>query len=97
MPGSDAIFTNSISRGSNVTSRIICFPWSGGGTSVYTRWGRLLPDYMELTAVRLKGRESRYKEDVFATKEEIITEITDGALACPANHCVVTIDCWCVS
>lgn len=35
---------------------------------------------MELTAVRLKGRESRYKEDVFATKEEIITEITDAII-----------------
>jgi len=45
---------------------------------VYSRWGRSLPDCIEIVAVRLKGRESRYVEDVFETKEEIVKEVIDG-------------------
>ena len=45
---------------------------------MYSRWGRSLPDFIEIVAVRLKGRESRYVEDVFETKEEIVKEVIDG-------------------
>ena len=74
----DAIFSILVPRGSTATCRIVCFPWSGGGTSVYSRWGRCLPDFIEIVAVRLKGRESRYMQDVFKTKEEIVDEVVGG-------------------
>lgn len=79
-PKTDAIFSILVPRGSTATCRIICFPWSGGGTSVYTRWGRCIPDFIEIVAVRLKGRESRYMEDVHKSKEEIVDEVVDGII-----------------
>jgi len=80
MAPTDAIFTILVPRGSTATCRIICFPWSGGGTSVYSRWGRCLPDFVEIVAIRLKGRESRYMENVFKTKEEIVDEVVKGII-----------------
>lgn len=80
MPPSDAIFSILVPRGTVATSRVICFPWSGGGTAVYARWGRHLPDSVEVVAVRLKGRENRYNEAVYQTKEEIIEEVAEAII-----------------
>merc|ERR1719383_1559407 len=80
----DAIFAHAVKRGAvgsvSPSTRILCFPWSGGGTSYYLRWAPLLPDDVEVVAVRLKGRESRYSEDVYQNKEEIVTDIVDAIL-----------------
>jgi len=76
----DAIFSILCDRGAAATCRVICFPWSGGGTAVYSRWGRCLPDFVEIVAVRLKARESRYMEDAFKTKEEIVKEVADALI-----------------
>jgi surfactin synthase thioesterase subunit len=43
--------------------RIVCFPYAGGGASVYREWSRFLPDHFELLSLQLPGREDRIREN----------------------------------
>jgi len=76
----DSILSILVPCGSAAACRLVCFPWSGGGTAVYGRWGRCLPDCVEVTAIRLKGRESRFSEAVYDTKEQVIEDIVKALL-----------------
>lgn len=40
---------------------LVCFPYAGGGASVFHGWQQLLPE-LDVYAVRLPGRESRLSE-----------------------------------
>ncbi len=42
--------------------RIFCFPHAGGGTAVFYRWDRYLPDDVALGPLRLPGRDDRLRE-----------------------------------
>src|SRR6185437_15242868 len=42
--------------------RLVCFPYAGAGPSVFRTWGSRLPTGVELVALRLPGRESRFTE-----------------------------------
>ncbi|HSU14483.1 thioesterase II family protein [Longimicrobium sp.] len=46
--------------------RLFCFPFAGGGASIFAPWARLLPPEVELVAVQLPGRESRLSEPAFS-------------------------------
>ncbi len=45
--------------------RLFCFPYAGGGTRVYRNWPSRLPDTIDVLAVKLPGREDRFKEPPF--------------------------------
>lgn len=49
----------------NARLRVFCFPFAGGGASVYNGWGAALPAGVELVAVQLPGRERRIMEPPF--------------------------------
>ncbi len=42
--------------------RVFCVPHSGGGASAYRPWAGALGDDVEVVAVRMPGRESRFRE-----------------------------------
>ena len=42
--------------------RLICFPYAGGGPSVYNGWPEAVPDWLEVLAVNLPGRGTRSDE-----------------------------------
>ncbi len=42
--------------------RMFCFPYAGGGASIYNNWGAALPAGVEVCAVQLPGRERRILE-----------------------------------
>ena len=46
--------------------RLFCFPYAGGGASVYRGWGECLPGLVEVCPVQLPGRETRFREPPFA-------------------------------
>ena len=46
-------------------SRLFCFPYAGGGASVYRRWADTFPPSVELCAIQLPGRETRFEEPTF--------------------------------
>jgi medium-chain acyl-[acyl-carrier-protein] hydrolase len=42
--------------------RLFCFPYAGGGPSIFNSWVEHLPMEVELCAIQLPGREGRYRE-----------------------------------
>lgn len=45
--------------------RLFCFPFAGGGAAVFHSWGRILPEWIECRAVKLPGREDRFREKAY--------------------------------
>lgn len=45
--------------------RLFCFPFAGGGSSIFRSWGSLVPEWIECLAVKLPGREDRIRERPF--------------------------------
>ncbi len=45
--------------------RLFCFPYAGGGASIYRAWAGELPQEIEVCAVQLPGRETRLDEQPF--------------------------------
>jgi len=42
--------------------RLVCFPHAGGGGNAYRPWANTLPEDVELCAIELPGRETRFGE-----------------------------------
>ncbi|CAJ0964423.1 unnamed protein product [Ranitomeya imitator] len=59
----------------NAVTRLICFPWAGGGSLFYAQWGRLLDESIEVFSIRLPGRESRFSEPFVQSMDQIVDEI----------------------
>ncbi|HET7231469.1 MAG TPA: alpha/beta fold hydrolase [Longimicrobium sp.] len=51
--------------------RLFCFPYAGGGASIYAPWGRMLPPEVEVVAVQLPGRENRIGEPAISDMREL--------------------------
>ncbi|KAG8443191.1 hypothetical protein GDO86_011847 [Hymenochirus boettgeri] len=67
---------NCLYRQPSATTRLICFPWAGGGSIYYAQWARLFDDSVEVYSLRLPGRESRSQEPFPQTMDQIVDEIT---------------------
>jgi len=61
--------------------RLFCFPYAGGGASIYGAWGRLLPPEVEVVAVQLPGRENRIGEKAFSRMDELIPRMAEALTA----------------
>ncbi|XP_028620793.1 S-acyl fatty acid synthase thioesterase, medium chain [Grammomys surdaster] len=59
--------------------KLICFPWAGGGSIHFAKWGQKINGLLEVHAVRLAGRETRLQEpfanDIYQIAEEIVTAL----------------------
>ncbi|XP_031215021.1 S-acyl fatty acid synthase thioesterase, medium chain isoform X1 [Mastomys coucha] len=59
--------------------KLICFPWAGGGSIHFAKWGQKINGLLEVHAVRLAGRETRLEEpfsdDIYQIAEEIVTAL----------------------
>src|SRR5262245_53644991 len=56
----------SLRPGSDADVRLFCFPYAGGGASVYRGWAGCLPGSVDVCPVQLPGREARFREPPFA-------------------------------
>ena len=54
------------------SARMICFPYAGGGASLFSNWSQHLPEHIELIAVQLPGRESLYQEPLQYTVKDLV-------------------------
>ncbi|KAJ8000305.1 hypothetical protein DPEC_G00203460 [Dallia pectoralis] len=70
---------NCFTKRPEAVASLICFPWAGGGSIHYARWGKILTS-VEVFAVKLPGRESRAKEQFFQSMEQIIDEVVSALL-----------------
>ncbi|KAK2959184.1 putative Thioesterase PikA5 [Blattamonas nauphoetae] len=46
----------------NPRIRLICFPYTGGGATMYATWNKLVPNDVDVMAIQLPGRQSRMNE-----------------------------------
>ena len=58
--------------------RLFCFPYAGGGTSIYSQWSRHLPREVEKIGVVLPGREMRLSEKSFTDVRDLANALADG-------------------
>jgi medium-chain acyl-[acyl-carrier-protein] hydrolase len=52
--------------------RLFCFPYGGGGNSIFRAWQKSLPEAIEICPVQLPGRESRIKEPPFTELSPLV-------------------------
>ncbi len=58
--------------------RLVCFPYAGGGTTVYRRWLGQLPQSIELCLVRPPGRESLLDEPPERKLNDLVPKLADA-------------------
>ena len=57
--------------------RLFCFPYGGAGASVFRRWPDGLPQFVEVSAIQLPGRENRFRETPFTEIPRLVRSLTD--------------------
>ena len=60
---------------SHANLRLFCFPYAGGGASVFRDWSRFFPKDVEVCPVQLPGRESRGLESPMTSLSQIVQAI----------------------
>jgi medium-chain acyl-[acyl-carrier-protein] hydrolase len=58
--------------------RMFCFPYAGGGASIYRGWGASLPGDLEVCPVQIPGRESRLREPAYDHLQPMVQAIADA-------------------
>jgi medium-chain acyl-[acyl-carrier-protein] hydrolase len=58
--------------------RMFCFPYAGGGASIYRGWGASLPADLEVCPVQIPGRESRLREPAYDHLQPMVEAIADA-------------------
>jgi medium-chain acyl-[acyl-carrier-protein] hydrolase len=57
--------------------RMFCFPYAGGGASIYSSWPNHLPPDVEVCTIQLPGHETRMREPPFTRLELLIEALAD--------------------
>ncbi|WP_133136076.1 beta-ketoacyl synthase N-terminal-like domain-containing protein [Legionella rowbothamii] len=52
--------------------RLFCFPYGGGGASIYREWQQEFPDFIEVCPIQLPGRENRMRESPITNIDTLI-------------------------
>ena len=60
------------SRNPSARLRLFCFPFAGGGATVFSTWPRNLPPEVEVVAVQPPGREGRLMEKPIGDLAELV-------------------------
>lgn len=60
--------------------RLFCFPYAGGGASIFNTWPDKLPTTVEVYAVLLPGRENRLTELTFTQLSPLVQTLTEALL-----------------
>jgi medium-chain acyl-[acyl-carrier-protein] hydrolase len=58
--------------------RMFCFPYAGGGASIFRGWAASLPADVEVCPVQFPGRESRLREQPFTRSEAMVAATADA-------------------
>lgn len=58
--------------------RLVCFPYAGGGGSVFRTWPDALPPEIEVLAIALPGREARAREPLFNRLTPLVSSLADA-------------------
>ncbi|KAI2555142.1 oleoyl-ACP hydrolase [Homo sapiens] len=74
LPLNENIF-NCLYKNPEATFKLICFPWMGGGSTHFAKWGQDTHDLLEVHSLRLPGRESRVEEPLENDISQLVDEV----------------------
>lgn len=57
--------------------RLFCFPFAGGGASVFRTWGKTLGQAVEVCPVQLPGRESRFRDAPYTDLSALVDVLAE--------------------
>lgn len=60
---------------------LFCFPYAGGGASVFRSWQDSLPDWVAVCAVQPPGRESRIREAAISDVHALVDALLPSVMA----------------
>lgn len=60
--------------------RLFCFPYAGGGASLFRGWEDRLPSEVDVCAIQLPGRENRQKEPPFTRLASLVEALVEVLL-----------------
>jgi len=66
-----------VKQNSNARLRLFCFPYGGGGASLYYDWQDYLPEHIEVCPIQLPGRENRMDEVSIHNMSLLINNIVE--------------------
>jgi surfactin synthase thioesterase subunit/phosphopantetheinyl transferase len=58
--------------------RLFALPYAGGGASLFRRWPDGLPADVEVCAIQLPGRETRFKEPPYVRMRDLVAVLADA-------------------
>src|SRR5262249_44133316 len=58
--------------------RLFCFPYAGGGASVFRGWANGLPGSVEVCPVQIPGRETRFREPAFTRLPPLVEALAES-------------------
>jgi surfactin synthase thioesterase subunit len=58
--------------------RLFCFPYAGGGASIFRNWAGRFPKWIDVCPVQLPGREERLREPAFTDMDKLCTAVLRG-------------------
>ncbi len=61
----------------NARLRLFCFPYAGGGASIFYPWARELPGDVEICPVQLPGREARLLEKPYSDMDALVEKLAE--------------------
>jgi medium-chain acyl-[acyl-carrier-protein] hydrolase len=59
----------------NAKLRLFCFPYAGGGSVVFYNWPNFFSPNIEVVAIRLPGRETRFTEKPFTRMPHLVSAL----------------------
>lgn len=64
-----------LSENHSAATRLFCFPYAGGGASVFRQWQTYLPDYVQIFGVQPPGREARICEPPLDNVHDLVENL----------------------
>jgi len=80
MPGGRDPYVVTIKTNPKISRRLICFAHAGGGASYFRPWAATLPDWIELCAIQLPGRETRYCEPLLTSFDAVLEPVAQSLM-----------------
>lgn len=59
----------------NTSMRLFCFHYGGGSASLFRGWAKDLPDFAELIAIQLPGRENRFNDPLLNDVSHVVDQL----------------------
>jgi surfactin synthase thioesterase subunit len=58
--------------------RLFCFPYAGGGASIFRRWQENMPESIQICPIQLPGRENRITEPPFTRLSLLVDAMVEA-------------------